>query len=279
MTKYLMSKTTPVREKNAIDQIAFVILFEKELDNKTLAKLMSLEDELSSDLPHFEVPNTVQLFVDPQNMRMPLSKPGGVICSKKSAVDPNRLEWSVNAEVNNIVVTCSEYTNWKEIKKKALNFLFTTSKKFNLKDNPIIEIVYECVDKFIFDGSQNEYRVDEVFNLHAAYLTPHVVNSNPYAWHVHQGWFSEHQDMVALHNLNLNSHKQNGQSSHETVISHLVKIRKKNGTKINDKHMLVGNSQEVGYLEKAMEVSHDLNKKILLNLLNERMLKAIGIKS
>ena len=273
-----MSKIRPIREKNAIDKIAFVILFEKELDNKTLAKLMALEDELSADLPYFEVPNSVQIFVDPQSMRMPVSKPSGVLCAKKSEDDPDRLEWSVRAEVNQIVVTCSEYTSWKEIKEKVLFFLSTVLKKYRLKENPIIEIVYECVDKFISDGDLNLYRVDEVFNVGADYLTQHVVENNPNAWHIHQGWFSEHEDLQALHNLNLNSHKQNSQQSYETVIGHLVKIRKGDGSTIGDKNILDGEGQQIGYLEKAMELSHDLNKEVLLNLLNESMLKVIGIK-
>ena len=272
-----MSKTTPIRDENAIDEIAFVILFDKELDGNILAKLEDMRDELSADLPDFNVLSAIQVPVDPQNISSPVSKPSGILFSKKSEVDENRFEWSLRAERNRVVVACSEYTKWKEIKEKALVLLSTASEKCSLETNPIVEIVYQCVDKFIFEGELEEYQVGEVFNIDAAFLTQNVVENNRYAWHVHQGWFSEHEDMVALNNLNLNSHMQDDPQLHETEIIHFARIRKADGTDINDRDILVGDGGQIGYLEKAMETSHELNKEVLRNLLSENMLTVIGI--
>ena len=79
-----MSEISPIRGRNAIDEIAFVILFEKELDDETLSKLAALKEEFASDLPDFEVFNVVNMVFDPQRPRMPVSKPGGVVYSKKN---------------------------------------------------------------------------------------------------------------------------------------------------------------------------------------------------
>ncbi len=275
-----MSATTPIREKNAIDEIAFVILFEKELDNKTLTKLLDLKDELSSELPHFQVQNAVQIMVDPQNTRMHDPKPAGVFCAKRSEQDAKRMEWSLRVEVNRIIVTCSEYTNWQEVKTRALVFLAAALDKFDLNENLVVEIVLQCVDKFVYNGAPDQYRVSEVFNIESAdFLTLHIAQKNPDVWHIHQGWFSDHEHMQVLNNLNLNSHKPNDQVAHETVISHLVKIRKPDGSNVCDKDLLSANGQQVGYLESAMEVAHDLNKQVLLNLLNGDMSEAIGLKN
>ena len=83
--------------------------------------------------------------------------------------------------------------------------------------------------------------------------------------------------MVALNNLNLNSHMKDDPQLHETEIIHVARIRKADGTNIYDRDILVGDSGQIGYLEKAMETSHELNKEVLRNLLSENMLTAIGI--
>jgi len=274
-----MSKTTPIRGKNAIDEIAFVILFEKELDDKTLLKLAALEEELSADLPNFEAFNVVQMVLDPKNLRTPVSKPGGVVCSKKVDAESLRMEWSVRVEANNIIVACSEYTNWEEVWTKAKGFLFAALDKFNIQENPIIEIVLQCVDKFTFDEDIREYQIGEVFHLESNYLTRNITTNSPNAWHIHQGWFEFSDNKTrALHNLNLNAHKQNKNKPHETVISHLVKTRMTDGSPINDKIILYGNRKDTGYLEDVMTAAHESNKKVLLNLLNDDMLNAIGLK-
>ena len=162
-----MSNTAPVRGKNAIDEIAFVMSFDKDLDDNNLENLEDMRDDLSDDLPDFKILSVIQVPLDPQNISSPVSKRSGILFSKKSEVDQNRFEWSLRAERKRVVVACSEYTKWKEIKEKAVDLLSAASKKCSLEDNPIIEIVYQCVDKFIFEGELNEYRVSEVFNVGA----------------------------------------------------------------------------------------------------------------
>ena len=274
-----MSKTIPIRGKNAISEIAFVVLFEKELDDKTLLKLTALEDELSSDLPEFEVTTIVKMLVGPQSPQMPVSKPGGVVCSKKADADPSRLEWSVRVEANNIIVACSEYTNWKDVWEKSKGFLFSALDKFDLKENPAIELVFQCTDKFTFDEDISKYQIGEVFDLESDYLTRKVTAKNRDAWHIHQGWFEfPSNETRALHNLNLNAHKQDKNQSHETAINHLVKVRMTDGSSVNSRDVLCGNDREIGYLENVMIAAHESNKNVLLNLLNDDMSKAIGLK-
>lgn len=280
-----MSETTPIRKTNAIDEIAFVVQFEKDIDDKTLAQLMALKDELSSDLPYNEVINVFHTVFSAQGTGSSTSKPGGVVCAKKFEGEPSRFAWSVKIVSKNIVVTCSEYTNWKEVKEKALGFLAIVLKKLDLEENPVAEIVFQCVDKFIYTGTPEQYQMSNVFNVESAsFLTPHATQAPPggrpypYAWHINQGWFSSHEDMQVLNNLSLNSQRKDDQSPHETTISHLVAIRKSDRTSIRDKELLSGNGQESGYLEKAMEVAHTSNKQVLLNLLNEDMSKDVGLK-
>lgn len=273
-----MSKTTPIRTSNAIDEIAFVILFEKELDDTTFSRLTELEAELCSDLPDYKVSNVVQMVFDPEAPRMPVSKQGGVVCSKKVNTEQSRLEWSVRVEANNIIVTCSEYTNWNEVWDKAKGFLLAAVNKFNLEENPVVEIVLQCVDKFIFDEDMSEYKTGEVFNEESSYLTRKVTANNPDSWHIHQGWFEASEDNARiLHNLNLNAHKQHQLEPHITSISHLVKIRMADGSLISDNAALCGGDGGVGYLEKVMIAAHTSNKKVLLDLLSDSMLDAIGL--
>ena len=274
-----MSKTTPIRGRNAIDEIAFVILFEKELDDKTLLKLKALETELASDLPSFGVSNVVQVVLDAQNLRMPVFKLGGVVCFKKVDAESPRMEWFVRVEANSIVVACSEYTSWDEVWNKAKGFLFAVLEKFTIEENPIVEIVLQCVDKFIFSEDISEYRISEVFDFESDFLTQNLTTKNPDAWHLHQGWFENPANRTrVLHNLNLNAHKQDQTQPHETAINHLVKVRMADGSPVSSHDVLCGNDNSAGHLENVMTAAHESNKTVLLNLLNDNMLSAIGLK-
>ena len=189
------------------------------------------------------------------------------------------MEWSVKIEANNIIVACSEYTNWEDIWRKAKGFLFTALKKFNIEENPVIEIVLQCVDKFTFDEDLDKFQISEIFNLDSEYLSRNVTIKSSNFWHLHQGWFeSFNEEMKALHNLNLSACKKDKDQPYETAISHLVKISMKDESSINDINTLCGNNQKTGYLEGAMDAAHKSNKDVLLNLLSHDMANKIGLK-
>lgn len=273
-----MSDYAPLKSNNAIDEMAFVLVFRDELDNTTLASLFNLKEELGDSLPDFEVVNSFKLVIDNQSPQMPVAKQGGVALSKKSLNTVGRLEWSLRIETNKITIGCSEFTNWKDIWPQAKHFLFCGLSKFDTTSNPVIEVIYKCVDKFIFGGESGNYELQELFDVKSRYLSRNLTELDASAWHLHQGWFMflQNKQVKALHNLNISGLKKS-EMPHETIVSHLIKVRHIDDLPITDQDVLVGDGNTPGYIERAIIESHEANKRVLKGLLNQRMLVAIGM--
>lgn len=276
-----MANTTPIREKNAIDEIAFVILFKKPFDDQTIIKFIGLRESLSPELPECDLIKTMEVKVEGDNPGLPTSKIGGVVYSKNIG-DGSRLEWSLRASANQLVVTCSEYTNWVEVSNKAKSLLCQAAEELDLEVNPIAGVVYQCVDKFQRQDAPQEYSINEVFDKGSRYLNKHVCE-NPGSWHIHQGWFESLGDpgqARALNNLNLNVViGQNNKPLHETVISHLVTVTLEDANaEATDMATFFGRNDEQGYFDQLSSDSHELNKRVMRDLLTPDMLVAIGLE-
>ena len=72
-----MNLTKPLNPNNAIDEIGFIIFFEKELDDPTLFSLFELENEFSESLSQFSLIKIVKIHVDHEKPQMPTTIPGG----------------------------------------------------------------------------------------------------------------------------------------------------------------------------------------------------------
>lgn len=285
-----MPETVPVRENNAIDEIAFVLQFKEFFSGKELVKeLINLHTELEESLPSYDITNSFMFQVGAQpieNVRP--DKQIGVVCYKLSDKDPNRHEWALRVDANKIIVTCSEYTNWDEVSKRAVRYLRAALFKVNLEDNPVVEIGYQCVDKFICPDEN--FSFGDLFENEPEYLTPHIVQNTPEAWHVHQGWFEKLTSVTAarmLHNLNINMHHkqhiENGvptEDRHrEAIVSHLIRIQNvKSFEKGSDENLVGKKAVEANYLTAVLNEAHDSNKKVIKKLLCKDMRQKIGLQ-
>lgn len=275
-----MSNSKPIKSKNAIDEIAFMVFFKNEFDDVALDKLFSLREELSGALPDSKVIDSVRLVVDKQSPQLPVTKPGGFVCGKYSATQKDRFEWSLRVDGNRVVVACSEFDDWDIIWPQARNYLFSVVDKFEeISKNPIVEVVFQCTDKFVTQDSET-YSARDIFNPDSRYISPNIFMLNDSLWHLHQGWFlyPSNGQVQALHNLNVTAQKQEG-STHETAINHIVRISRADKAPITDKDAFLGSQgADDGYLSATMIEAHKSNKRVLLGLLNAEMLNLIDLQ-
>lgn len=280
-----MPQTVPVRASNAIDEIAFAIHFKTPLvnDEKSINDLNNLAHEVRDLLPVHEIMNAVTLQLNNLQSNQAATKPSGIICYKKSEQVPDRQEWRLQVEESRIIVGCSEYTSWEQILPNVERLLQTAIAKFDLSINPIVEIVYQCADKFVCRGGKTNLK--DVFNPDSNFLTKNIILNDPSAWHVHQSWFTKLDKPSAtfLHNLNINMQNRppknpdqaQQESVHETIISHFIRVQKTNGLEINSNEELIGG--ESSYLNDILNITHDLNKDTVKQLLNAEMQQKTGI--
>ncbi|MDO6422883.1 hypothetical protein [Saccharophagus degradans] len=283
-----MTNTKPVRTDNAIDEIAFVLQFKSFFSGDQFVKdLIDLHIELKEGLPKYDITNGVMFQVGAQQgQNIQPDKQIGIVCFKRSETDPNRHEWALRVEANRIAVTCSEYKSWNEVSTKAKSYLRAALGKVNLKDNPIVEVVYQCVDKFTCEHQNITF--DELFDGGSELLTTHITREMPEAWHIHQGWFEALDKVSArmLHNLNINMHHKqfvnngipNQEQVHEAIVSHLIRIQNTESLELKSEGDVLGKDSEDGYLENVLECAHTANKNVIKKLLAKNMLETIGLQ-
>jgi len=282
-----MATVNPVRQNNAIDEMAFAVHFKLPLSGEQLLKdLIDLAAEVSDVLPEYEITNsfTFQLNAQ-QGSNQTSAKPSGIACYKKSESVPNRQDWTLRVDGNRIVVACSDYSSWDRVSGQAKELLFKALRKIDVKSNPIVEVVLQCVDKF--ETSDTNVTAADVFDTDSVYLTKHVIENGGSSWHIHQGWFKDIDDIQAklLNNLNINTHNKQyvengiivqGQTINETIVSHLVRVQRAGNPELSDIEELTADGE---YLAKAFDAAHDLNKEAIRGLLNNAMLDKIGLSN
>ncbi len=281
-----MSTFEPFRKSNAIDEIAFVLQFRSFISSNEFVKNLIVSDlGLKKELPDYDIISSFTIQVGEQQAQSTPSNqptPGnhiGIIFFKKSENDPKRFEWSLKVENNRIVVTCSEYTDWAEVSTKAKTYFREVLAKFSFEDNPIVEITYQCLDKFICRGSQDGETIafEGLFDFNSGFLTKKIITENPHAWHIHQGWFETSGRLSAqmLHNLNLNMSSKRPFALNEASVSHLIRVH---NLKLTDENHLFGGASQAGYLTNVLKETHTANKEIISKLLCKPILKKIGMK-
>ncbi|GAA6167851.1 hypothetical protein [Sessilibacter corallicola] len=282
-----MATFNPVRQDNAIDEIAFAVHFKLPLAGEQLLKdLIDLATEVSDLLPHYEITNSLTLQLNAQQSTNQTStKPSGIVCYKKSEHVANRQEWTLRVDGNRIVVACSEYSSWGKVSSQAKELLFKALRKIDVKSNPVVEAVLQCVDKF--EATDTNATAIDIFNADSAYLTKHVIENGGSSWHIHQGWFKDIDEIQAklLNNLNINTYNKQysekeiivqGKTINETIVSHLIRIQHTGNPELSNIEELTADD---GYLAKAFDAAHDLNKEAIRDLLNNAMLDKIGLSN
>lgn len=282
-----MTTVNPVRQNNAIDEIAFAAHFKLPLAGEQFLKdLRDLATEVSDLLPDHEITNSLTFQLNAQQSTNQAStKASGIVCYKKSEKVPNRQEWTLRVDGHRIIVACSEYSSWDKVSGQAKELLFKALKKIDVQPNPVVEVVLQCVDKFETEDANTTAK--DVFDTDSIYLTKHVIENGGSSWHIHQGWFKDIDEIQAklLNNLNINTYNKpyikngiivQGQTINETIVSHLVRIQRTDNPELSNIEELTADD---GYLAKAFDAAHDLNKEAIRDLLNNAMLDKIGLSN
>lgn len=269
-----MPRAVPVRSQNAIDEISFTVRLRDSLDDKTLVRLMGLETELEEDFETFNILKAIELRPPSEAPSMPIERQAGVFASKASSTLEGRLQWSLRAESNIVTCACSEYTSWPEVSEKAIRYLSSALDKYDIGTNPVVEFVFECADKFTLEGSEEDYSISLAFNPNSKYLSQFVREQDESAWHIYQGWWEGNSTapLRMLNNLNLNAF--NDGKVHQTVVKHSVRVMAKqaiNGQSVSE---LFSSS---GFLGDSMQLTHESNKSVLLDLLSKEVIDSISL--
>ena len=143
----------------------------------------------------------------------------------------------------------------------------------------VISIIgLKYVDRFLYEGSREEYSPYGLFNAETDLIFRRAFSATP-IWHCHVGWFEDLQGFgPCINQLNINTIYGNisGAEKHITNIDHNAIFRiKPNGM---DLASVIGEKNDDNtYINKVMNALHLMNKQILAHLLTQDMVRRINL--
>lgn len=257
----------PISDKHAIEVAAFVISFERPFSSTVIDALMTLKDTMCDDYPAFSTSNVIKMRLDSKGPEPTQDAVvAGVVLKKLNQA--GRPSWSLRADSNSIVVSCSDYQTWKKTSPKALADLTTVASVAADDQNPLAVVAFQVVDRFV-GPSQSGYKLNQVFNTRSKFFTKQTIESGP-LWHVHQGWFQEQEffEGKLLNVLNLSTNEV--PEGIITTIDHTARLQL-----IPAKPAIDATNKD--FLRSIFDTLHGNNKDIVTDLLNAKQRKAIDI--
>jgi uncharacterized protein (TIGR04255 family) len=265
-----MDCVRPVNQNNAIKIAAIAIEFSdvfKESDYQNAISLYQKDKGLVSELPRKQQQAAVTFQVNnPQSFQNQAL--GGVVFDRLA---PNGLqEWAITMRHNSFIVTCGVYSRWDIIWPKAQSFI----KKFStiIEDMKVSAAGIEYVDEFYINEKDPTWK-ESLFKTNSKYLPSNINDLND-LWHSHHGYFSNEgytnesrtltkiETDYVLEESEIGKTKISIKSHHRSELQNLMTTTDfiSKGT---FRSMVVGN--------------HGMNKRILVDLLSDNILKKISL--
>lgn len=271
----------PLSEQNSIEAVAFVVTLERVLLEREVESILTLEGILKDDLPRVAKVSDVHVNLSeddgPQSVSMQQQKVAGIMLQKVR--EDGRPSWALRVAGTNIIVNCWEYTRWAEVWPIAKRYLLAALKLIEVDGVAVTNVITQNVDKFLYEkNSEKEYCLSELFRDDCPFLTKKSRNCGS-LWHVHQGWFEQTNDEQGARLLNVVNIANGvaGPSELVTTIDHQAQTQFTDGPISISDLVREADAQE-SLLSNIFESHHKLNRDVLMEMLQDEKLAAIGLK-
>lgn len=257
----------PISGKHAIEAAVFMLAFERPFQGAALDALSGLQSALAEDFPVFQKINVLEVRIEGG---APIThQAGGISGVSLQRFRPDgRPAWSLRADGNAIVVTCTEYDTWDTTAPQALAYLNKAASAVLDEQNPLALVVLQVIDRFV-RPSADGYDIKEVFNPKSRYLTRQAADAGR-LWHVHQGWFEDHEELGGRFLNVLNLSTNDTPSGVVTTIEHTAQLQAQGG--LPSTHAV-----DKTWCKEVFDALHVRNKDIVSDLLNAKQRKAIKL--
>jgi uncharacterized protein (TIGR04255 family) len=257
----------PINSANAVDAVAFVIIFDRNFTEQEEKKFLELQKTLADDLQQFSQDIVIETQLENGKAVKHESKNSGI---KLQSIQPNgKVGWGLHIFANQISIFCGSYDRWEKVWAKVDKYLKCSVKLLELNSINVTAIALQYVDRFT-ENASDEYELTNVFNNKTQYLTSNTKNAGK-LWHVHQGWFENISDKEKiLHVLNLGATENSEKIL--TTIDHSLQFQF-----VDKPHIaknFFGSKKEY---QKAFDLMHQKNKDVLKELLNHEQCQEIGL--
>ena len=265
---------SPVGEKHAINQVIFQFTLDGELKEADLGAVHAAHARWDTLLPRMVPIETFQF--DPATQRAPVALTSGVAFQRyKTDGTP---AWELLFDEDRLTLKCSAYSSWKEISRSVFPVLGSALAAIK-SEVSVKSILYQVIDKFIWDGERSACRPDYLFNLEDD-LFPKFSSNYQALWHLNQGYFDpspaiDIEGIVVdrcLNRISVDSALRDG-GRLTSVVDHLLRVDL-------DEQISVSEAKEKelpAKIEKVFEILHSDNKNLMKRILVSEMQERISL--
>jgi uncharacterized protein (TIGR04255 family) len=281
MVKRPTTKTTngvfrPVNDAHAILEAVIYFEFSPSLTSDVLTRFEPLREELKADFPESNTLTTTQVTIDTHTEAKTIEQsPGGL---ELRSVESSRLKWLVRIAPHGISIHCLDYSRWDSVWEKAQQTLQRVFGKLGPSGSVLSGIGLKYVDRFVYEGSEEDFDAKMLIKDSSPYITPKSLNAGM-QWHTHSGWFQSMDNGFppVLTQLNIDAVilRQDNIPVHFTTIDQTHIVRP---LKAEDVPSLTKALQPDSSVSRLLLDLHTLNKEILADVLTPAMCKRINLR-
>ncbi len=256
--------------KHAIEVVNFVICLSTPIDSSDLRRFAEIMDSLKKWFPAINDLATLQIEIPSGLHTNSLPPPLPVKEMAYFASDGTR-QWIGEFGVNQIMVSCRQYSTWNQIWPEAKNRL---------------DALLACIDPYKTVRSV-DYSVTDTFNAKRSdealtalnlfkpvpLIPKHLLDYHDPRWDISQGWFeqsSEGDQVLVRFDAKSGIHNDSVLAS----ISNLHSVRFKMPATVNE----LGASESQVNMESIFSDLHDKNKMLIRKILSDDLLSRMHLK-
>lgn len=263
----------PISGQHAIQEVVFIVHFDRPLAGEELDRIFELRDELANDLPKAERSPYFQFAIGtngPSGSVMPSASFAAAPVSIQSFKRDGSLDWRLHAAADFVAVNCLSYSRWELVYVQAKKYLSAAMGSLIESEINIKSIVLQYIDSFKFEGDLKKYSVFDLVDRKSGYI-PTSFSPNSHLWHVHVGQYESLDTEVTgslLNRVHLDSMEAAGlvetkiDSTHQYFLEESVARKPYNFEDLQ---------------EELFAKLHLKNKSTLKELLTKQVQKIIGL--
>ena len=260
--------------RHAVEEMRFVIVLAAPMDSADMERFVEQQGEVSKLFPAIHHAPSVEVPVPPI---------GPIPPHQIEVVQPAELclygedgkpLWTGQFGGNAIAVSCRAYTKWAEVWPEAEKRLVSLAKLVD-SYKPVRAIDYWVTDTFHADKESGVSLASQLFRK-TPYVPAQINSYKDPRWDFAQGWFEQVDKLGAV----LKRISGRGAIHGQTVVASIDNTLSyrpappfiKLGTLLAKKQASSGNK-----LAQTFNLFHDMNKDLLRQLLDKRLLAKMGI--
>lgn len=269
----MMEYTAEGRGSNALQHVVFVVQYAREFSDEEFQAFDDAPKAWETDLPDRSKANSLIVASNPQRLELQGQQVGYL--SYESKFDDGSTEFGLRLERSRIVFTVGKYTNWMEIWPKAERHL-QQAMELVPEGNIIVSYASEYLDLFKAKGDYESFEANKILRRDSRLIPQHVFERRE-NFHFHTGYFevfetpSENRVLTRI-NVDLRDSADDEVRDMSILLFHqLVPSRK------SEEYNQQSHETFLARGLKNFKLLHDLDKKVLLELLNDDMAQRIKL--